>query len=290
METEELAIERLQKELNEICAGFKGVMGYSLYHARHKHRIHRLGDEIFPTASTIKTAIMGKAFEEIAAGRLKYEDTLPIEPKDIRGGAGLLQFYRAGISPTIKELIHLMITMSDNTATIMLARKLETVAINDWLKRLGLKQTRLLALRPDSDAELVELNTRWGMGMCTPNEIVALLDAIRTGKAGTPAACDEMIRILSHQYFDSLIASNCPPWVTVASKSGAVERSRSDTAIVFAPSGDYVLAVYTKQAEDTRWTPANEGEQAIQKIAQKVWKFYHPKERWRQPEGMEKFG
>lgn len=221
-----MAIERLQKELNEICTNFKGVMGYSLYHARYKHRIHRLGNEIFPTASTIKTAIMGKAFEEIAAGRLKYEDTLPIQPKDIRGGAGLLQFYRAGLSPTIKELIHLMITMSDNTATIMLARKLETVAINDWLKRLGLKQTRLLALRPDSETELVELNSKWGMGMCTPHEMVSLLDAIRTGKAGTPADCDEMIRILSHQYFDGLIPSQCPPWVTVASKSGAVERSR----------------------------------------------------------------
>jgi beta-lactamase class A len=284
-----LNIEKLQRELNEICMRFKGTMGYSLFHARHKHRIHLLGDEIFPTASTIKTAIMGKAFEEIAAGRLNYADSLPVQPKDIRGGAGLIQFYRAGLSVTIKELIHMMITLSDNTATIMLARKLETVAVNDWLKRLGLKQTRLLALRPDSDPELVEMNARWGMGMCTMNEMVTLLDAIRTGKAGTPAACDEMIRILRHQYFDGLIACQYPPWVTVASKSGAVDRSRSDTAIVFAPSGDYVLAVYTKEAEDIQWTPANEGEQSIRQIAQKVWAFYHSQERWRRPEGVEKF-
>lgn len=277
---------RLKAKLDAICERFRGVMGYSLYHTRYGHRLNRLGDEIFPTASTIKTAVMAKAFEEIDAGRLSYNETLPITPDDVRDGAGLLQFFREKQAVPVKMLLHLMITVSDNTATVMLARRLGTVEVNRYLERLGLKHTRLLTLHPPEDLELKALRDRWGMGMCTPNEMVELLDAIRTGKAGTPTACDRMLRILSHQFYDDLIGGSVPPWVVAATKSGAVERSRSDTGIVFSPSGAYILAVYTKEAEDTRWSPDNEGEVAIREVARTVWQFYHPRERWQPPTDM----
>ncbi len=272
---------RLKAKLDAICERFRGVMGYSLYHTRHQHRLNRLGNEIFPTASTIKTAIMAKAFEEIEAGRLRYEEALPITPDDVRDGAGVLQFFREKQSVSVKLLLHLMITLSDNTATAMLARRLGTLEVNRYQERLGLKHTRLLMLHPPDDQELKALRDRWGMGMTTPNEMVALLDAIRTGRAGSPAACDRMLRILSHQFYDDLIGSSAPPWVVTATKSGAIERSRSDTGIVFSPSGAYILAVYTKEAEDTRWSPDNEGEVAIREVAHAVWRFYHPREKWR---------
>jgi beta-lactamase class A len=168
----------------------------------------------------------------------------------------------------------------------MLARRLGTLEVNRYLERLGLKHTRLLMLHPPDDQELKALRDRWGMGMTTPNEMVALLDAIRTGRAGSPAACDRMLRILAHQFYDDLIGSSAPPWVVTATKSGAVERSRSDTGIVFSPSGAYLLAVYTKEAEDTRWSPENEGEVAIREVAHAVWRFYHPREKWQPPARM----
>jgi beta-lactamase class A len=280
---------RLKATLDAICERFRGVMGYSLYHTRHQHRLHRLGDEIFPTASTIKTAIMAKAFEEIEVGRLRYDETLPITPEDVRDGAGVLQFFREKQSVSVKLLLHLMITLSDNTATVMLARRLGTLEVNRYLERLGLKRTRLLMLHPPDDKELKALRERWGMGMTTPNEMVELLDAIRTGRAGSPASCDRMLRILSHQFYDDLIGTSAPPWVVTATKSGAIERSRSDTGIVFSPSGVYILAVYTKEAEDTRWTPDNEGEVAIREVARAVWRFYHPRDKWQPPTGMENY-
>lgn len=280
---------KLKARLDATCEKFRGVMGYSLFHKRYQHRIHRLGDEIFPTASTIKVAVMSKAFEEIDAGRLGYTEKIPITPDDLRDGSGLLQFFKENQSVEVRMLIHLMITVSDNTATIMLARRLGTVEVNKHLQRLGLKDTRLLALHPPDDAELKAYREKWGMGMCTPNEMVALLDAILTNRAGTPAACERMIRIMAHQYYDDLIGSSVPPWVVCATKSGAISRSRSDVGIVFAPSGTYILAVYTKEAEDTRWTPDNEGEVAIRAVAHEVWKFYHPRERWNPPKGVERY-
>ncbi len=276
---------RLKAELDALAKPVKGIVGYSLYHTRQNHRIALNGDEIFPTASTIKVAVMGKAFEEVTSGRLGYLDKLAIAPDDRRGGAGFLQFYKDDAKPEIKELIHLMITVSDNTATIMLAKKLGVVAINEWLSRLNLKDTRLLSAIPPEEKELLALREKWGMGMATPNEMVALLDAIRTNKAGTVAACEAMIRILTHQYFDDLIAAQSPPWVPVASKSGSIDASRSDIAIVFSPSGPYILAVYAKEIEDRRWSKENESQKMIKAIARKVYQHYHPREKWSPPPG-----
>ena len=217
----------LKAKLDAICERFRGVMGYSLYHTRHNHRIDLRGDEIFPTASTIKVAVMSKAMEEIDAGRLNYAEKLPITPDDIRDGSGLLQFYKENQSVEVKMLLHLMITVSDNTATIMLARRLGTVEVNRHLERLGLRNTKLLALHPPDDAELKALRDRWGMGMCTPNEMVQLLDAIRAYKAASPAACERMLRIMSHQYYDDLIGSLClRGWSPAPSRGRLAARAR----------------------------------------------------------------
>ena len=56
-------------------------------------RLDRRGDEPFPTASTIKLAVMCTAFEKQQKGELGYFDTRPITKDDLRGGAGFLQFY-----------------------------------------------------------------------------------------------------------------------------------------------------------------------------------------------------
>src|SRR5262249_40894162 len=111
------------------------------------------------------------------------------------------------------------------------------------------------------------------------------MEMIADGRAGTPAACDEMQRILNRQYYDDRIASQIPPWVGVGSKHGTEGRSRSDVAVVHSPSGTYVLAVYTREATDTAMTAENEQDAAIRAISRAVWRHYHPQISWSPPPG-----
>ena len=281
--------EPLRIELDRIASGFRGQLGYSLHHLKRRDRLSRLGDELFPSASTIKTAVLCAAMEKNQRGDIGYFETRVFEPTEKRGGAGFIQNYKDGVKLELKELLHLMITVSDNSATAMMIKWLGTMTVNDWLDRRGLKKTRLLSQLPETETELRKQAETWGLGVTTPNEMRELLEMIGDGRAGTAAACDEMHRILNHQYFDDLIAGQIPPRVAVASKSGALNRSRSDTALVHSPSGDYVLTVYTRENDDQRWTRENEAEQAIRAISRAVWRHYHPKDRWTPPSGVEKF-
>jgi beta-lactamase class A len=74
----------------------------------------------------------------------------------------------------------------------------------------------------------------------------------------------------------------------VASKHGSEDQSRSDVAIVHAPSGDYVIAIYTKDAKDTGVKWSNEQDSAIRRISRLVWQAFEPKARWIPAEGSEK--
>ena len=115
------------------------------------------------------------------------------------------------------------------------------------------------------------------------------MEMILAGKAGTAAASDEMHRVLNHQYHDQGIASQIPPWVVVASKSGRSDHSQSDMAIVHAPSGTYVLTIFTSDSKDPRRGWQNEVSQVIRSISRAVWRHYHPDDKWSPPAGVEKY-
>lgn len=292
-------LENLRKQLETIAGGFHGKIGVSLHHLKTKDRLDLRGDEQFPTGSTIKVAMLCVVMEKVEKGELSYYQKFSLTQDDVNAGTGFVRNYQIGKQLTLKELLHLMITASDNTATRMVLKAIGSdAAINDWLNRNGLKSTRLNVPFPISDAvwkdqrargKLMEQYNRWGMGVSTPNEMRLLMEMIADQKLGTPAACDEMHRILNHQYFDDGIAGQIPPTVVVASKSGVEKRSRSDIAIVHAPSGTYVLAIYTREAEDFRITRDNEQDAAIRSIARAVWQYYQPESKWSPPAGVEKF-
>lgn len=283
------SIVPLKKELETIATNFHGTLGYSFHHLKKGERLDLRADESFPTASTIKLAILCTAMDKNQQGTIGYFDTREYTDLDKRGGAGFIQNYKLGTKLEMKELLHLMITVSDNSATAMMVRWIGTMEINAWLVRHGLKGTKILTQLPESEIELRKLNEQWGLGVTTPNEMRSLMEMVGNGRAGAQAACDEMHRILNHQYFDSGIPSQIPPWVCVASKSGAVDQSRSEVALVHSPSGDYALSVYTKENKDQRWEKDNEGEVAIRAISRAIWKHYHPKDKWSTPAGVEKF-
>ena len=287
----------LRKELDDIVNRFHGKIGYSFHHLKTGDHLDQLGNEHFPTASTIKLAILCAAMEREQKGEISYDDPRTFAEQDRQYGTGLLYNYRAGTKIPLRMLLHLMITQSDNTAAIMLGQWLGTEAINGWLDGHNLKQTRLLVPFPYKgsfeEAQAIggkpwEPLKQWGIGVTTPQEMRILMEMILDGRAGTPTACEEMQRILSHQFYDDGIASQIPPWVSVASKHGSEDQTRSDVAIVHAPSGDYVLTIYTKDAKDTGVKWDNEQDTAIRAISRAIWRYYNPRIKWSPPPGSEK--
>jgi beta-lactamase class A len=270
-------LSELKKRMDQVCAPFRGRIGYSLKLLTTGSKISLRGDERFPTASTIKTAVMVEAIRQVEEGKLKWSDRKEV-PSDMekRQESAWAYSFKDLTNPTLDGWVNLMITVSDNTATMVLRDWLTMQSVNSRMAALGLPNTKVLGSFPPEQTQNVRLREMFGLGVTTPNEMARLLELIYRSKAASPEGCELMQRILSHQYWDDIIGASTPVEIKVACKSGAINRSRSDTAIVYGPK-PYVLTLYTDSQVDQRWTDDNEGEVALRRLANIVWSTLNPK-------------
>lgn len=277
---------KLTKELGKALSGFHGDAGVFVMNLKTGKGAAINADTLFPTASTIKVPIMCALFDKMVKGELHYHDSLWYRDSMAYGGSGVMQYFKDSTKTRLDVAATLMITRSDNTAALWCqALAGGGTNINEWLERHGFHHTRVNSRTPGRH-QIWEI---YGWGQTTPREMATLVMDIREAKILTPAACERMYRNMTHIYWDENALSQIPPYVQTASKSGAVDASRSEVVLVNAPHGDYVFAVYTKNNEDQSWTRDNEADQLIRKISALLWHHFEPGSRWKPAPGIENF-
>src|SRR5580700_1223957 len=138
-----LSAQPLQNAIRERIAAFPGAV--SLY-AKNLDTGAAVGiRETDPvrTASTIKVPIMLAVFEAVARGQAKWEEPLTLTAQEQVAGSGVLGVeFSTGDQLPIRDVLHLMIVLSDNTATNMILDRFTADAVNACLDKLGIKTTR----------------------------------------------------------------------------------------------------------------------------------------------------
>jgi beta-lactamase class A len=266
---------------------FTGIMGVSATNLLTGEQINIDADRRFPTASTIKTAIMLEVYAQAADGRLTLDAPLALTKADKVGGSGVLNGLHDGLPLTIRDLLHLMIALSDNTATNMLVARVGTKNVDDRLASYGLHETRLF--RPtfrDGRADVFpELEQEFGLGMTTPRDMARLMALIADGRAVNPEASAAMLQTLRQQQDRAMIPRLLPGNVQVGNKTGTDEEKhaaadgvkhhvRADAAIVTGKNVKYVIAIYARDVQDTRWSVENDAVTTAARISKLVYERF----------------
>jgi beta-lactamase class A len=99
----------------------------------------------------------------------------------------------------------------------------------------------------------------------TPEDMALLLETIQRGDAFGPDTSGEMIDLLLRQTWRSRIPAGIPENVLVGNKTGDWYDAAHDVAIVFAPSGPYILAILSD----------GEGsEVTIVELSERIYEYY----------------
>ncbi len=284
-QAKELPDKKLQKKLETLVAGFNGKVGIYVKHLKTGRVAAVNADSIFPTASMIKVPIMCGVFDQIEQGNLAYHQPLIYRDSLYYAGEDIVGSLKDGEKIALSKVQMLSITTSDNTGSLWLQKLVGGENINKWLEGNGFVHTRLNS----RTAGRSEFQKKYGWGMTTPREMAGLLTKIRNGEAISPAASERMYRNLIRIYFDDQALSQIPPYVQVASKSGAVDAARSEVVLVNAPHGDYVFCIATKDQKDTSWEMSNEGWVLIRKLSETLWHHFEPKSTWQPAPGLERY-
>ncbi|WP_290711885.1 serine hydrolase [Flavihumibacter sp. CACIAM 22H1] len=263
--------KKLEARLRQLTAEFKGEVGIYIKHLPSGKTAAFQADTLFPTASMIKIPILLGIMQKIEQKELAYHQPLIYRDSLLYAGEDILGSFKDGETIQLAKVIMLMMTTSDNTASLWLQSLAGTgTEINRLLEELGFKYTRVNSRTPGRK----ENQQLYGWGQTTPKEMVELMERIYKGSLVSKEASDRMLRIMGRNFWDEEAISVHPPTIFIASKNGAVDASRSETLLVMAPKGPYIFSIITKNQQDTSWESSNEGWVLARKLADLLWKEY----------------
>jgi beta-lactamase class A len=286
----------LQASLAEIAAAHHGKVAlYAVNLATHKTVSLHADDEV-QTASVIKLAILFEAMEQVRAGKASWDEKIVMPAGYAVGGSGVLTFLDAPMTLTLKDILTLMIIMSDNTATDLAIDRLGIDKINGRIAWMGLQHTHLYKrIGKPATGPMPPDQPRFGLGKTTPREMARLMQHIEQcdltlpGEAVTPAdaardqaICGVGVKMLRNQFYRDTIPryleklDSSETGSAIASKTGSLNAVRADVAIVAGKSGPMVLSIFTYDNADQSWTADNEGEVTIAKLARAIVQAWSP--------------
>lgn len=265
--------KKLDKLIKEQIASFEGEIGIYVEHFEKNKTVNIQADTIFPTASIVKIPILVGVFNKINEKKLKLTGSYRYDTKREYGGSGLMQFYKDSATTDLATMVSLMLTYSDNVASIW-SQELAGGGsnINKLMDELGLKNTKVNSKTEGRESAW----KKYGWGQTTPKEIATLLAKIRFGDIYDSRMSDKMYRFLKNQFYNERSLSQIPANIATASKTGSVNDARGEVVFVHGPSGDFVFAILTKNNKDQSWTPDNQAEVLTRKIANLLWNYFEP--------------
>lgn len=260
--------KKLQKKIDALVQGFNGTVGVYVKNLRTSKTVSVNADTIFPTASMVKVPILIGVMNKVHNGELGYHQQITYKDSLLYAGSDILGSFKSDEKITIAKTIMLMLTTSDNTASLWLQSLAGTgTAINRLLDSIGLKTTRVNSRTPGREQN----REQFGWGQTTPREMVFMFEKIYRGEVISDSASKKMLRLLGRNYWDEQAISMIPPAVFVASKNGCVNASRSETLLVMAPKNPYIFSICTKNQKDISWGDDNEGWVLAKKLSALLW-------------------
>jgi beta-lactamase class A len=272
-------LDRLKSNIERITRSVNAKWGVYVKCVETGEEIAINADETMDTMSVIKIPLMVEVFRQIEEGKFKLADRVTLKESEKRPGTGIIRSLDAGASLTIKDLITLMIIVSDNTATDMLFEKVGgTEPVNRLMQAYGLNTIKATgpteawfkAIRAEPNTLKFHMDGKSPFGLSSPREMGRLLEKIQKGEAVSKQASEQMIQIMRGQVYSSRL----PKYVTgfrVPHKTGDfLPYIGNDVGILESANRHIVVCVFTAHHNGVG---ANL-EDAIGRIAEQISNFY----------------
>ncbi len=267
----DLLWKKIETRVEEIAARFDGVMGVAILDLTDGRILLRNADRVFPTASSIKVAILLELYRQDqearsgAKGKAKLDDSYTFDPKDLVEDSQIMAGLTPGVTRvTNHDLAQFMVAVSDNAATNVLIDRVGMQNVNATLRSLGLTKTMLRRKMIDIAAA-----RRGDENVSTPQEMLRLLEMIYKGKALNKENTDALIKQLKTLKKDSYLSYELPEDVELADKPGTLDGVRTDSGIVFAKSRSFAISVMTAYDRDEK-----AAERAISEVALEAYHYF----------------
>jgi len=204
-----------------------------------------------PAASSIKTPILLAALEDLDAGKVRWNEPLPLTTEVVGGGAGWMASRPLGSRFPFWEAANEMIRVSDNSATNLLIKRLGgRTSLNARFQSMGLTATVVRNWLPDLD----------GTNTTSAHDLARTIALVDSGESLSPRARDLFREVMGRSRTNTLIplgllmglgGDSADPdsdllakGVTVLNKTGDIVIAYADGALIELPNGQRAVAAF----------------------------------------------
>jgi len=302
------ALQRLEREIARLSTVSGGVVGVTAIHLETGRRVSMNGAERFPMASTFKVPIAVQLLTRIDKGEVKLDQMIEIKLSDLHPGSGTLSdlFNKGGLALSVRNLMELMLLISDNSATDVLLRTaggaeavtarmrglgIEGISVNrstaqliaDWIGVTGLPPedrwnpavfiTAFTAVKPEDRGAAAKKFEADPRDTSTPNGMAALLERIYRKDLLKPESAELLMDIMRRcRTGEARLKGLLPQGTEIAHKTGTIGGTTNDVGIITLPdsAGHVAMAAFVKSSEKEN----SARERAIAEIARAVHDFF----------------
>lgn len=298
--------DHLRTEVARLARITDGIVGVSALHIESNRRFAFHGDDRFPMASAFKIPIAVQLLARVDRGEISLDQMVTIEPHDLHPGSGTLSslFTKPGVALSVRNLLELMLLISDNSATDIMLRlaggpeqvtaKMRELGISgisvnrptvnliaDWIGATVPAEKDSTpggwgkvfdAVPPEQRKQAADRFNQDERDTSQPNAMAGLLEKIYHRELHKPETAALLLDILYRcRTGDARIKGLLPPGTEVAHKTGTIGGTVNDVGIVNLPddAGHVVLALFVKQG-----SKEEDSERAIAQISRAIYDYY----------------
>jgi beta-lactamase class A len=259
----------LRQSLQTHIEAADAEFGVCIRHAESGAEIDVNPDALYPMASVFKIPVLLETLAQVDEGRTSLGKRIELRQEAKVLPSGILVELDPGLLPTLRDLLTLMITISDNTATDMVLSEIGLPAVEQRMRAWGFNSISVkmsvqdifdhtfppadVALTPADRARAVGDGERnWDAitgqrslenNVASPREMGGLLERLQRGDLLSAASTQIALDILLRQQLNQRLPRFLPPQVPMAHKTGTLLQSRNDAGIMTLPDGTHLIVV-----------------------------------------------
>ena len=276
-------LKKLESLFAETAKTGTGLLGIGFKDLQTGEELYYNGDSVFPLASVYKIFVLCELFRMEKAGTFSFADRHTLLESEKSIGSGILELIGEGAVFSMMDLVMLMMSISDNTATRLLQKYTsdETVTAN-IIEPLEMKDTLYVSgagLCSYYNVTVEEYRKVTNSGgrfharngsyfrcvepvnkQSSPRDMLKLLALLQEGKFIDEETDRKILGIMRRCQTNSRIPAKLPNGVMVAHKTGTIDHLTNDCGIVYTPCGNYVLTLFyngnlgsEEEYEGTSW-------------------------------------
>ena len=237
----------LKYRLRQILSGYDGVWSVCVKDLSTGEQIV-INDIPMPSASIMKLFILGCIDDEVRFGRLDRTSELV---------ARLSGMIRASSNQDANALL-LALGGGDYSAGINW--------LNQYIRNSGYSDATV-AYNPFQD-EALRLDENH-VNQTSAADCALLLERIYRRTFGTRSACEEAEALMLAQDTRYKIPAGLPDGVQVGNKTGETGDTENDAAVIYTPTGDYILTIFS-----TGWADKNVAQSHFKELSAAAYSYF----------------